>query len=142
LHCENGPALAYRDGWALHCWHGTVLPAHWIEQRATIDPAEILAERDVEKRAAGAACVGWARMLSALDYRLIDADPDPLHGELIEIPGDRLGLPNAGRFLKAECPRNGTICEGVPPHINTVLEAQAWRVAIPVDEFQYPQVRT
>jgi hypothetical protein len=79
-------------------------------------------------------------MLAALSSKLIDHDPDPSHGDLIDL---RLpGLDEPGRFLKAECPRNGTIVEGVPRNINTVLEAQAWRVGLTPSEFLYPPVRT
>ena len=139
-HCEDGPFCEWRDGTQLYSWHGARIPARWIRERATIDPTEILREQNVELRAAGAACIGWPRMLSALDYKIIDADPDPAHGELIELRLE--GLPNPGRFLKAECPRNGMICEGVPAEIKTVLEAQAWRVGLAPSEFKYPEVRT
>ena len=139
-HCEDGPFCEWRDGSQLYAWHGARLPARWIRERQTIDPTEILRERNVEIKAAGAACIGWPRMLSALDCKIIDADPDPSHGELIELRLD--GLPEPGRFLKAECPRNGTIVEGVPPTIDTVLAAQAWRVGLEPHEFAYPTYRT
>jgi hypothetical protein len=140
LHCEDGPAVRYADSYSLYSWHGTRLPAKWVEERATIDPIEILREQNVEQRAAGAACIGWPRMLSALDYRIVDADPDPSHGELIELKLE--GLPRPGRFLKAECPRNGIIVEGVPFEIDSVIAAQAWRVGLEPHEFSYPTVRT
>jgi hypothetical protein len=140
LHFEDGPAVEYADGYALFAWHGTRLPAEWVLNRATIDPTEILKCPNVEQRAAGAACVGWPRMLSALNYKVIDADPNPLHGELIELRLE--GLPEPGRFLSAECPRNGRIVEGVPRSIKTVIEAQAWRVGLTPSEFSYPAVRT
>ena len=140
LHCENGPAVAYSDGYALYAWHGVSLPERWVMERETIDPAEIIAEPNVEKRAAGAACIGWSRMLSKLDYKVIDSDPDPSHGELIDLKLP--GLQQPGRFLKAECPRNGTIVEGVPFEIETVIAAQAWRVGLEPSEFSYPETRT
>jgi hypothetical protein len=139
-HAEDGPFCRWRDGSGVYAWHGTRLPKKWIEQRATIDPQIILAERNVEQRAAGAACIGWPRMLRHLPTTVIDADPDPSHGELIDI--SLKGVPEPGRFLKAHCPRNGTIVEGVPRTVMTVLEAQAWRVGLTASEFNYPQVRT
>jgi hypothetical protein len=139
-HCEDGPFCAWRDGSELYSWHGTRIPARWVRERATINPTEILKTVDVEQRAAGAACIGWPRMLEALDYKIIDADPDPSHGELIELRLE--GLPQPGRFLKAECPRNGTIVEGVPYEIASVLAAQAWRVGLEPHEFAYPSIRT
>ena len=131
-HCETGPSHRWRDGWSLYHWHGTSVPAHWIEQRKTLDPAEVLRVENVEQRAAGAAIVGWPRMLNLLKARTIDDSGDPNMGALIELTLP--GLRKPGRFLKAECPRNGTIVEGVPrisdidnTPIETVFAAQAWR---------------
>jgi hypothetical protein len=140
LHCEDAAAVQYSDGYALYAWHGTRLPERWVLERSTIDPAEILREENVETRAAGAACIGWPRMLSELNYKIIDAEQNPEHGELIELTLP--GLPQPGRFLKAECPRNGTIVEGVPNGIKTVIAAQAWRVGLEPHEFSYPEIRT
>lgn len=39
LHNEDGPAIEYSDGFAVHAWHGTRVPAHWIQNRTTLDPA-------------------------------------------------------------------------------------------------------
>ena len=91
-------------------------------------------------RAAGIAILGMDKMLDRLDHRIIDSDPDPMHGDLIEVllPD----LPDPVRYLRAQCPRNGTICEGVPSTAKSVLEAQAWRVGIPASEFVYPSKRT
>ena len=140
IHAENGPAIAYPDGFEIYAWNGTRLPRKWVMERETVDPYEVLRDENVERRAAGAACIGWPRMLSALDHKVIDHDPDPDHGDLIEV---RLpGLPEPGRFLKAECPRNGTIMEEVPNTVRTVLEAQAWRVGMRPEDFTYPERRT
>ena len=140
LHCEDGPAIRYRDGFSVHAWRGVRVPGNWIEDHASIDASDILSCENVEQRAAGVAILGMERMLDSLDHRILDSDPDPMHGDLFEV---RIpDLPEPGRFLKAECPRNGTIFEGVPNEIGTVLEAQAWRVGIPASEFIYPTVRT
>ena len=147
LHAETGAALSYRDGYALHSWHGTRVPAHWIEQKDDLDPAEVLRAENVEQRAAGASIVGWPRMAEKLNRRIIDGDPETDIGALIELTLP--GLPEPGRFLQAICPRNGTICEGVPrvsdidgKPINTVIAAQAWRDGLPVSEYQHPLLRT
>lgn len=139
-HCETGPSHRWRDGWSLYHWHGVRVPGHWIEQRDTLDPAEVLATREVEVRAAGMAIIGMARLLDKLNHDIIDSDPDPMHGDLIEV--HLPDLPEPVRYLKAFCPRNKDICEGVPNHITTVREAQAWRVGIPASEFEYPTKRT
>ena len=146
-HCEDGPSHLWRDGWALYHWHGTRLPAEWVENRKTIDPSIILKCENVEQRAAGMAMIGWPRALEVLKSKVIDHDPEPDHGDLIEMTLP--GLSQPGRFLKAMCPRNGLIVEGVPrvsdidgKPIDTVRAAQAWRVGLTPSEFRFPEVRT
>lgn len=146
-HCETGPSHRWRDGWSLYHWHGVRVPARWIEDRDSLDPSEVLKESNVELRAAGAAIIGWPRMASKLKRRVIDGDPDTDVGALIEI--SLPGLSEPGRFLQAICPRNGTICEGVPrisdidgQPIETAIAAQAWRDGLPVKEYQHPLYRT
>jgi hypothetical protein len=146
-HCADGPSLRWRDGWSLYHWHGVPVPRHWIEQRDTLDPAEVLRAENVEQRAAGAAIVGWPKMINKLERRIIDGDPDSDMGALIELTLP--GLPQPGRFLQARCPRNGIIVEGVPRisdidglPIDTVIAAQAWRVGDPQSEYVHPPKRT
>ena len=40
LHCTDGPALRYPDGWCAHAWKGVQVPAWMIEHRQWIDPGE------------------------------------------------------------------------------------------------------
>jgi hypothetical protein len=39
LHCPDGPALQYRDGWSFHAWKGAAVPAWTIEhpEKITLD---------------------------------------------------------------------------------------------------------
>ena len=147
LHGENGPAVAYADGYALYSWHGVRVPARWIEQRDTLNPREVIKTQNVEQRAAGAAIVGWPKMLSVLKSRVVDDSGNDDIGQLIELTLP--GLREPGRFLKAVCPRNGIIVEGIPrvsdidgQPIETALAAQAWRIGDPQAEYQHPTRRT
>lgn len=133
LHSEHGLAIRYAgSGWGLAAWHGVVVPREWIEKRADLDPNEVIRADNVEQRAAGASICGWPKMLSVLNAKTIDAHANPEIGELIELTLP--GLDEPGRFLKARCPRNGLIVEGVPRisdidglPIDTAIAAQAWR---------------
>ena len=142
-HCENGPSHRWRDGWEIYHWHGVKVPAHWIMSPETVDPSEVLSEQNVEVRAAGIAIIGMAKMLDKLQHRIVDSDPDPMKGDLVEV---RLpDLPDPVYYLSAHCPRNGRIMEAVNPSEMdemTVKGAQAWRLGIPASEFVYPTVRT
>lgn len=147
LHSETGPSIAYRDGWKLYHWHGTSVPEHWIEQRDKLDPIEVLKTDNIEQRAAGAAIVGWPKMVSRLNRKIIDGDPNTDIGALIELTLP--GINEPGRFLQAICPRNGIIVEGVPrisdidnKPIETAIAAQAWRDGLPASEYQHPLYRT
>ena len=146
-HNETGPSHRWRDGWSLYHWHGVKVPAHWIEDRANLDPKEVIAADNVELRAAGAAICGWPKMLSVLKSKIINDSGSDDIGQLIELTLP--GLDEPGRFLKAKCPRNGFIVEGVPRvsdidglPIETALAAQAWRVGDPLSEYEHPAIRT
>ena len=150
IHCENGPAIAYPDGFEIYAFNGVRLPKDWVENRDTIDPSEILKAQDIEQRAAGAALVGWDRMLGHLKHEVVDRGPNADWGDLLRVwmPG----LDEPALMLKAECPRNGTICEFVPYEgraldgrtypVNTVISAQASRVFKHPETYTHPKRRT
>ena len=146
-HCETGPFVRWSDGSGFYAWHGARVPAGWIENRATLDPREVIAAENVEHRAAGAAIIGWPKMLSVLDAKVINDSGSDDIGTLIELTLP--GLDEPGRFLKAKCPRNGIIVEGVPRvsdidnlPIETALAAQAWRIGDPQSDYAHPPRRT
>jgi hypothetical protein len=57
LHCPDGPAMTFRDGWSVHAWHGTAVPATLIE--GGWDVAAIMAERNGEVRRCAIEKLGW-----------------------------------------------------------------------------------
>ena len=50
LHCADGPAIAWRDGYALYFWHGVRVPQDVIEQPELITAQRILGETNAEIR--------------------------------------------------------------------------------------------
>ena len=50
LHAETGPSIKYRDGWALHHWHGVFVEPWIIEQPALITVEKIESEGNAEIR--------------------------------------------------------------------------------------------
>lgn len=146
-HNERGPYARWADGFALYSRHGVRVPARWVEERDKVAPSEVLRCENVEQRAAGAALIGWPRMLKSLKCKVIHDSGIDSVGQLIELTLP--GLPDPGRFLKAICPRNGVIVEGVPYvsdvdnlPIETAFHAQAWRIGDRQDEYQHPPRRT
>jgi hypothetical protein len=137
-HCEAGPSIAYPDGWAIHCWHGTTVPADWIERRETLTPTLALGQPNIELRRAACEILGWQRILSELNARTIEKDADPTIGELLEVE-----LPGSGRerFLRVLCGTGRVFAIPMPPHVKTALEGNAWSYAIEPKLFK-PEVRT
>jgi len=145
LHCETGPAMAFGDDYSLCAWHGQLVPSHWITDKKNVKPSEVLDTRDSNLRAAGISILGWARIVTELGATVVNQHPEgPSGGTLLAVDRSRLNDSQGGvmKFLKADCPRNGTICFRVPDSILTAHAAQAWARGLPPEMFQLPSVRT
>jgi len=142
-HCENGPSHEWRDGWKLYHWHGVSVPSHWIEDKESLQPQEVLAHENVEQRAAGCAIVGMHRMLDSLEHTIIDSSLDEEIGDLIEIKMPN--LPESELYLKFSCPRNGEMMEAVNKReleVPNLHHAHAWHANVPAKLYTKPQQRS
>ncbi|MNV60667.1 hypothetical protein D3C71_1531390 [compost metagenome] len=140
LHCETGSALEYRDGFSIYAWHGTRIPAEWINNKASITPKVALTWENIEQRRVAIEIVGWSKILRELDAKVIDADGDPLIGRLVEVNLPDLDRP--ARFCRVQCGTGREFAIGVPPGITTALAAQAWMQGVNPNEFVRPEIRT
>jgi len=139
LHCENGPAIQYGDGFKVYAWHGVRVPSMWIENKASLTPEMALTEENMERRRAACEILGWATILERLDSKVIDEDEDPMIGTLLEV-----NIPDVGRekFLKVQCGTGRTFALPVPPEMKTALESNAWTFNIEPDVLRLLEVRT
>ena len=146
LHGETGPAIAFSDGWGVHAWHGTRVPADWIDRRADLKAETVMAARNVEERRAGIEILGWDRIIATLPSRLIDQDADPKIGTLLEIdlPGVDGSDPIRTQLLRVQCGTGRQFAVGIDPAAGakTALDAQAWLHGLSAEDFRIPQVRT
>ncbi len=131
-------AVRFRDGWGLHAWRGMRVPAHWIEQRDTLSAADVFKEPNAELRRTGCEILGWDRVLSGIDAKLIDDDGDPQIGTLYE--GQIPGAVRCG-FLKVECGTKRTFVIPTPAGMRSAIEAQAWIANMPLQNWAKPEVR-
>lgn len=138
LHASCGPALTYPDGWSLHAWRGTLVPRDWIERPETLTPRTALSHPKVEQRRAACEILGWDAVLSSLNARVVQQDPDPTIGQLLEVD-----LPDIGRerFLRVLCGTGRRFALPVPPGMTTALQANAWTYGLDPISF-HPEVRT
>lgn len=129
LHCLDGAAVEYPDGWGVYAVRGTRVPKEWVLGREKLDPSLALTEPNMDRRAAASLLIGWGRVLAALKPRLIDKDPsvDSDHGyamgELLEID-----LPDEPRqkFLRVTWGGGRRAVLRVPPTMRTAREANGW----------------
>ncbi len=87
LHCEDGLACGYPDGWGVYAWHGVRVPRDVIMEPKNITVARIEAERNAELRRVLIERYGWAKYLHDSHAKVIHQDET---GKLMrkEIPGD------------------------------------------------------
>ncbi len=79
LHCEDGPALRYRDGYALYAVHGVRVPERIIESPKEIDVQKIDNESNAEVRRVMVGRYGLDRYVRDAGCDLVDEDKD-IHG--------------------------------------------------------------
>jgi uncharacterized protein DUF6745 len=72
LHAAEGPALTYADGYAVHAWHGTRVPAELVTGEGW-GPRRILAERNSEIRRCAIERRGWDRFVDEGGLRQVGA---------------------------------------------------------------------
>jgi hypothetical protein len=95
LHCEDGPAIAFPDGWAIYAYHGVVVPEKVIMHPEDITAEELLAEENAEVRRVMIERMGFERFCSRAKMKVIHTDrlesnfPSLPVSEVVA-PGDRL----------------------------------------------------
>ena len=148
LHCPDGPTVAYRDGWALHSWHGTRVPADLIEDGWSTD--RILKEPNAEIRRCAIERLGWDRFITDAKLEQVGCTvPDP--GNC----GQTLALYDVPEAIYDEPVRvllvtNGSVERDgtrrrfgltVPAHIADPVEAAAWTFDFPIQAYRALEVR-
>ena len=147
LHCPDGPAIEWADGYALHAWHGTRVPPSLIS--GDWDLTRILREPNSEIRRCAIEKTGWDRLESQLGAP-VACCPDPGN------PGRTLALYDAPDGLYDTPVRLVLMTNGSPDRsgaqrrygetvaaeISDPLTAQAWAYGIPAETYAAAQRRT
>jgi hypothetical protein len=135
LHCANGPSIAYRDGWALHHWHGVLVPDYVIEAPAKITTGAIDDERNAEVRRVMIERYGQERYLLDSGAQLIASD---CYGDLY-----RKSLLDDEPLVMVRVTNSTPEPDGsvkpyflrVPPDVQTPHEAVAWTFGMQTREY-------
>jgi hypothetical protein len=133
IHNLTGPAIAYPDGWSIYAVRGTRVPSEWIERKAELDPRTALTWENIEQRSAAAEIIGWERIMSVLEPRVIDRNRSHTIGTLLEVD-----LPDApgSRFLRVVCPTGRTFVLPVPRELTTARQANAWTYGLDAQDYE------
>jgi hypothetical protein len=139
LHCEEGPAIKYRDGWGVYSWHGTKIPGEWIENKESLTASVALTWSNIEERRCACEILGWDNILEELNAQVVDDSGDPEIGVLLECEIPEIGRE---RFLRVRCGTGRQFALPVPQNMRTAKQAQAWTWNLDEDSFVKPEVRT
>ena len=141
LHCADGPAVRYRDGWSIWAWHGRGVP-QWVIETPTVE--RIGAEDNVEVRRCAIESLGWEKFTGQLlaEQRPVVA-PDPGNPDqdlfLYEVP-ERLWGTRVKLLLctNGSAERDGTRRRygiTIPVGIKDPVEAAAWTAGLTKNEY-------
>lgn len=78
IHCENGPAIQYPDGWSVYAIHGVRVPSWLIERPDTITVKTIDDERNAEIRRVMIERMGRDRFVAESGADLLHEDTDQI----------------------------------------------------------------
>jgi len=136
IHRENGPAIVWGKS-KRYFWHGTEIPAEWIECKSSINPSLGLTHRNIEQRHALCEILGWERILSATKYKVVDVN-EKWGEELIECD-----LPDApkSKFVRVKCPTGRTFCLPVPQEMTRAHQAVAATFGMEEEDY-HPSVES
>ncbi len=144
LHCENGAAVRYPDGWSLYYWHGVRVPEAIIEHPETITPRLIAEERNAEVRRIMLLKYGLTRYLDDVGAREVHRDRDTESDRVLYEIRDPLGAIKMIRLENSTPEVDGSrrvYTMRVPPHVGTCQEAVSWMFSMTPSAYG-PRVET
>jgi hypothetical protein len=130
LHCEDGPALAFRDGYAVYAWHGVRVSEKTILAPETLTVAEIDAETNAEVKRVMLDRFGFDRYVA--EAGLAPAQTDAC-GTLY-----RMGETTLVAVLNSTPEPDGTTKRYVlpmPGEMRSAKEAVAWSFELSEEEY-------
>lgn len=126
LHCENGPALTYGDGFGVYSWHGVTVPARYIAAPESITIRDINQQNNVTLRRIMLELYGSERYIEdSFRHPMQEDEYGSLFRRLVEGAEDLVMV----RVINSTPNPDGTVSEywlRVPPHVRTAKEAVAW----------------
>ncbi|MFJ9364529.1 DUF6745 domain-containing protein [Nocardia sp. NPDC101769] len=135
LHAQDGPALIYPDGFALHAWRGMPVPASLFDDLTSLTAARIRTEENAELRRVMLEFFGYDRYLA-------ESGAQPVHRDETGILW-RIQLPDDEDVVMVEVVNSTPEPDGthrtywlrVPPTTRTAKEGVAWTFTLDADTY-------
>ncbi len=122
LHCEDGLAIGYPDGWGVYAWHGVRVPEWVIMQPDKITPDGIMNEDNAEVARVMIERYGLDNFIRDGGFSKVQSDD---YGELYRVEFMNNDEPIVAVKVKdASTDREYFLY--VPPHITSAHEGVAW----------------
>jgi hypothetical protein len=135
LHCDDGPAVKWPDGYSLWFWRDVNVPQGWIEEPETICAKTIVDEQNQERKRALCEILGWERALQLLDVKQVQRDD---YGALLVTDVIRDDHHKPATFCDVKCPSSGRrYIIRVPPETRTCRAGLAWSAGVKEGEYEF-----
>jgi hypothetical protein len=146
LHCADGPALRYPDGWSVFAWKGVPVSRRMIEHPEWITPWQIAGENDPVLRNCMIDIMTPERFIrSGGANRVSQDETGVLWRRLWGFRGVTIGSWTAVEVENATPEADGTRRHywlRVPSRMRTAREAVAWTYGLSAEQYANLQLRT
>jgi hypothetical protein len=146
LHCADGPALRYRDGWSVYAWKGVEVPAWVIEHPERITPDTIADAFDPVLRNCMIEIMTPERLIeSGAVARVSEDETGVLWRKQWSYRGTPVGSWAAVEVFDGTAERDGSRKRyflRVPASMRTAREAVAWTYGVSPEQYARLELRT
>lgn len=132
-HCEDGPVLAWPDGYEEYAIQG-----HWVDETVVMYPttqniADIVGDQNLERRRIRIERYGWPKFLRDAGATVIDKQVNDLDGGTYEVLLSAESMTES-RIFAVTCPTGRLYCLEVPIETGTCQEARQYlNTGVPED---------
>lgn len=132
----DGPALAYRDGFALYAWRGMPVPAGFLAELTSLDPARIRAEENAELRRVMLEHYGYDRYLAESDAKPISKDEAGILWRIALDDDEDVVMVEVVNSTPEPDGTSRTYWLRVPPNTRTAKEGVAWTFGLDAQAYE------
>jgi hypothetical protein len=146
LHCADGPALRYPDGWSVYAWKGVQLPGWIIEHPERITPAKIIRMFNPIQRNCMIEIMTPERFIkSDAVTRVSEDETGTLWRRLWTFRGVAIGSWSPVEVVNGTAEADGSRKRyflRVPSRMRTAREAVAWTYGLTEEQYAELELRT